>query len=62
MVGTDELDAYLNKYHLELDSQLSALVGRYIKHDQIYKVCTELLNKEMDPVVMLFETQIRSLW
>lgn len=62
MVGTDELDAYLNKYHLELDSQLNALVGRYIKHDQIYKVCTELLNKEMDPVVMLFETQIRSLW
>ncbi|KAG8474697.1 hypothetical protein CXB51_031202 [Gossypium anomalum] len=62
VVGTDELNAYLNKYQLELDPQLNALVGRYIKHDQIYKVCTELLNKAMDPVVMLFETQIRSLW
>ncbi|MBA0804828.1 hypothetical protein Gohar_004393 [Gossypium harknessii] len=59
---TDELNAYLNKYLLELDPQLNALVGRYIKHDQIYKVCTELLNKAMDPVVMLFDIQIRSLW
>ncbi|KAG4169259.1 hypothetical protein ERO13_A12G075000v2 [Gossypium hirsutum] len=62
VVGTDELNAYLNKYQLELDPQFNALVGRYIKHDQIYKVCTELLNKAMDPVVMLFDTQIRSLW
>ena len=29
MLGTDELNAYLNKYHLELDPQLDALVGRY---------------------------------
>ncbi|RZC11865.1 Casein kinase II subunit alpha-1 isoform B [Glycine soja] len=29
VLGTDELNAYLNKYHLELDPQLDALVGRY---------------------------------
>ncbi|PSS21241.1 Casein kinase II subunit alpha-2 like [Actinidia chinensis var. chinensis] len=28
VLGTDELNAYLNKYHLELDPQLEALVGR----------------------------------
>ncbi|KAE8673982.1 Casein kinase II subunit alpha-2 [Hibiscus syriacus] len=28
-LGTDELNAYLNKYHLELDPQLDALVGRH---------------------------------
>ena len=28
VLGTDELNAYLNKYQLELDSQLDALVGR----------------------------------
>ncbi|KAE8665763.1 Casein kinase II subunit alpha-1 [Hibiscus syriacus] len=27
VLGTDELNAYLNKYHLELDPQLDALVG-----------------------------------
>lgn len=30
MLGTDELNAYLNKYRLELDPQLDALVGRYV--------------------------------
>lgn len=30
VLGTDELNAYLNKYHLELDPQLDALVGRYV--------------------------------
>lgn len=30
VLGTDELNAYLNKYHLELDPQLDALVGRYL--------------------------------
>ncbi|KAH7567510.1 hypothetical protein JRO89_XS07G0084200 [Xanthoceras sorbifolium] len=29
VLGTDELNAYLNKYHLELDPQLEALVGRH---------------------------------
>ena len=29
VLGTDELNAYLNKYLLELDPQLDALVGRY---------------------------------
>ncbi|KAJ8771677.1 hypothetical protein K2173_026854 [Erythroxylum novogranatense] len=29
VLGTDELNAYLNKYHLELDPQLQALVGRH---------------------------------
>ncbi|XP_057987597.1 casein kinase II subunit alpha-2-like [Hevea brasiliensis] len=29
VLGTDELNAYLNKYHLELDCQLAALVGRH---------------------------------
>ncbi|KAK2657601.1 hypothetical protein Ddye_010653 [Dipteronia dyeriana] len=33
VLGTDELNAYLNKYHLELDPQLDALVGRYSKHE-----------------------------
>ena len=30
VLGTDELNAYLNKYRLELDPQLDALVGRYV--------------------------------
>ncbi|PPD68451.1 hypothetical protein GOBAR_DD34667 [Gossypium barbadense] len=29
VLGTDELNAYLNKYHLELDPQLDAQVGRH---------------------------------
>ncbi|CAN6896945.1 unnamed protein product [Brassica oleracea] len=29
VLGTDELNAYLNKYQLELDAQLEALVGRH---------------------------------
>ena len=29
VLGTDELNAYLNKYHLELNSQPDALVGRH---------------------------------
>ncbi|XP_057493111.1 casein kinase II subunit alpha-1-like isoform X2 [Actinidia eriantha] len=29
VLGTDELNAYLNKYHLELDPQLEALVERH---------------------------------
>lgn len=29
VLGTEELSAYLNKYHLELDSRLDALVGRF---------------------------------
>ncbi|KAK4390444.1 Casein kinase II subunit alpha-2 [Sesamum angolense] len=29
VLGTDELNAYLNKYRLELDPQLDALVGRH---------------------------------
>lgn len=29
MLGTDELNAYLNKYRLELDPQFQALVGRF---------------------------------
>lgn len=29
VLGTDELNAYLNKYNLELGPQLQALVGRY---------------------------------
>ncbi|CAI9777171.1 unnamed protein product [Fraxinus pennsylvanica] len=29
VLGTDELNVYLNKYHLELDPQLEALVGRH---------------------------------
>ncbi|KAL3525617.1 hypothetical protein ACH5RR_013989 [Cinchona calisaya] len=29
VLGTDELNAYLHKYHLELDAQLEALVGRH---------------------------------
>ncbi|CAI9111290.1 OLC1v1011479C2 [Oldenlandia corymbosa var. corymbosa] len=29
VLGTDELNAYLNKYRLELDPQLAAMVGRF---------------------------------
>ncbi len=29
VLGTDELDAYLRKYGIELDPQLEALVGRH---------------------------------
>jgi casein kinase II subunit alpha len=31
VLGTDELNAYLTKYHLELDPHLEALVGRHSK-------------------------------
>lgn len=34
VLGTDELNAYLHKYHLELDPQLEALVGRYVFYKQ----------------------------
>lgn len=30
VLGTDELNAYLNKYQLVLDPQLEALVGRFL--------------------------------
>lgn len=30
VLGTDELNAYLNKYHIELDPHLAALVGRLV--------------------------------
>ena len=30
VLGTDELNAYLNKYRLELDPHLAALVGRLV--------------------------------
>ena len=33
VLGTDELNAYLNKYHIELDLHLSALVGRLVMCD-----------------------------
>lgn len=29
VLGTEELNAYLDKYHLELDARLDALVGRF---------------------------------
>jgi len=41
VLGTDELNAYLNKYQLELDPQLEALVGRYVKLKH-YIVISEL--------------------
>ncbi|KAL6993837.1 Casein kinase II subunit alpha-4, chloroplastic [Sarracenia purpurea var. burkii] len=31
VLGTDELNAYLNKYRLELDPHLAALVGRHVR-------------------------------
>ena len=30
VLGTDDLNAYLNKYCLELDPHLEALVGRFV--------------------------------
>jgi len=30
VLGTDELNSYLNKYRLELDPHLEALVGRLV--------------------------------
>lgn len=30
VLGTDELNSYLNKYRIELDPHLEALVGRYL--------------------------------
>ena len=30
VLGTDELNAYLNKYRIELDPHLAALVGRLV--------------------------------
>jgi len=42
VLGTDELNAYLNKYHLELDPQLDALVGRYYLPFDFLLVITNL--------------------
>ncbi|KAI8017345.1 hypothetical protein LOK49_LG04G00830 [Camellia lanceoleosa] len=41
VLGTDELNAYLNKYHLELDPHLAALVGRHSR-----KPWTKFINAE----------------
>ncbi|MBA0560925.1 hypothetical protein Golob_017796, partial [Gossypium lobatum] len=41
VLGTDELNAYLNKYRIELDPHLAALVGR---HSQ--KPWTKFINAE----------------
>jgi casein kinase II subunit alpha len=35
VLGTDGLNAYLNKYRIELDPQLEALVGRYFTHQTL---------------------------
>nr|GMC66306.1 casein kinase II subunit alpha-like [Ipomoea batatas] len=41
VLGTDELNAYLTKYHLELDPHLTALVGRHSR-----KPWTKFINSE----------------
>ena len=38
VLGTDELNAYLNKYNLELDPQLDALVGRCATFNKILRI------------------------
>ncbi|GMH14825.1 hypothetical protein Nepgr_016666 [Nepenthes gracilis] len=46
VLGTDELNAYLNKYHLELDPQLDALVGRHSR-----KPWSKFINSDNQPLV-----------
>ncbi|CAM8907874.1 unnamed protein product [Rhodiola kirilowii] len=46
VLGTDELFPYLNKYHLELDAQLDALVERYRK-----KPWTKFINPDNQHLV-----------
>ncbi|XP_073041132.1 casein kinase II subunit alpha-4, chloroplastic isoform X4 [Primulina eburnea] len=41
VLGTDDLNAYLNKYHLELDPNLAALVGRHSR-----KPWTKFINSD----------------
>ena len=46
VLGTDELNVYLNKYRLELNPQLEALVGRY-RSSLLEKYSTfELVNRD----------------
>ena len=46
MLGTDELDGYLQKYGIELDSQLEELVGRHSR-----KPWTKFINGENQHLV-----------
>ncbi|KAG6525823.1 hypothetical protein ZIOFF_015794 [Zingiber officinale] len=46
VLGTDELNAYLNKYQLELDPQLEALVGRHNR-----KPWTKFINADNEHLV-----------
>ena len=46
VLGTDELNAYLNKYHLELEPQLDALVGRFVNHDFLLHFINSFANSK----------------
>ncbi|KAH0468470.1 hypothetical protein IEQ34_003503 [Dendrobium chrysotoxum] len=46
VLGTDELNAYLNKYKLELDPQLEAMVGRHSR-----KPWSKFINSENEHLV-----------
>lgn len=46
MLGTEELDAYLQKYGIELDAQLEELVGRHSR-----KPWTKFVNSENQHLV-----------
>merc|ERR1712046_313107 len=46
VLGTDELYVYLNKYHIELDPHLEALVGRHSR-----KPWTKFVNSENQHLV-----------
>jgi hypothetical protein len=46
VLGTDELDAYLQKYGIELDAQLEELVGRHSR-----KPWTKFINAENQHLV-----------
>jgi casein kinase II subunit alpha len=53
VLGTNELDHYLNKYQLDLDPQLEALVGRHVP-----KPWSKFINADnqhlVSPEVLLF--------
>lgn len=57
VLGTDDLNAYLNKYHLELDPQLEALVGRFVIYNLfsfIFLDSSSLISKKKCLKIVLF--------
>nr|GMC57661.1 casein kinase II subunit alpha-2 [Ipomoea batatas] len=69
VLGTDELNAYLQKYHLELDPQLVAMVGRhsrmpwskFINADNQHLVSPLDLRRQVDGLCTLWQDLIKPI-